>query len=99
MYLVASILMNGAPGEFRQPPGDFGFADAGGPIIMMFFGETSSRISSGTRCRRQRLRTAIATARLASPWPMMWRSSSCTISRGVSCRVAVDQSEGGPVTT
>ena len=45
-----------------------------GPIIRMFFGTTSSRIASGKRCRRQRLRSAIATARLASCWPMMNRS-------------------------
>jgi hypothetical protein len=37
----------------------------------MFFGVTSSR-SAGSSCmRRQRLRKAIATARLAAFWPMM----------------------------
>src|ERR1043165_8090781 len=49
----------------------------------MFFGITSSRISGASCCRRQRFRSAIATARLASPWPTMNRSSSDTISRGV----------------
>src|SRR5215470_2767320 len=54
-----------------------------GPIIRMFFGITSSRISGASCWRRQRLRSAIATARFASPWPTMNRSSSETISRGV----------------
>src|SRR5688572_23626034 len=48
----------------------------------MFLGSTSSRIFSSSCSRRQRLRSAIATARLASDWPMMKRSSSETISRG-----------------
>ena len=48
----------------------------------MFFGITSSRIGEVSRSRRQRLRSAIATARLASFWPTMKRSSSETISRG-----------------
>src|SRR5690348_17920973 len=49
----------------------------------MFLGSTSSRISGASCWRRQRLRKAMATARLASCWPMMKRSSSETISRGV----------------
>src|SRR3546814_5907601 len=53
-----------------------------GPIIRMFLGSTSSRRSSGNCWRRQRLRSAMATARLASFWPTMKRSSSETISRG-----------------
>src|SRR5690606_34189486 len=53
-----------------------------GPIIRMFFGLTSAR-SSGASCwRRQRFLSATATARLASFWPTMLRSSSETISRG-----------------
>src|SRR5262245_61645359 len=54
-----------------------------GPIIRMFFGVISPRSLSSTCWRRQRLRSAIATARLASCWPTMWRSSSETISCGV----------------
>src|SRR5690554_6698853 len=54
-----------------------------GPIIRMFFGVTSWRRSSGSCSRRQRLRRAMATTRLASCWPMIWRSSSWTLSRGV----------------
>src|SRR3546814_17046115 len=49
----------------------------------MCLGSTSSRRSSGSCWRRQRRRSAMATARLASFGPMMKRSSSETISRGV----------------
>jgi hypothetical protein len=38
---------------------------------MMLLGEISSRIDSGVRCRRHRLRIAIATDFLASAWPTM----------------------------
>src|SRR5262249_9672192 len=48
----------------------------------MFLGSTSSRSASDNCRRRQRLRSATATARLASCWPMMCLSSSETISRG-----------------
>src|SRR3954464_3204880 len=54
-----------------------------GPIMRMFLGVISWRSFSSTCWRRQRLRKAIATARLASFWPTMWRSSSETISWGV----------------
>jgi hypothetical protein len=37
----------------------------------MFFGRTSSFIAPSSCWRRQRLRSAIATARLASFWPTM----------------------------
>ncbi len=53
-----------------------------GPIIRMFFGVTSAATSGGRRRRRMRLRSAIATARLAAAWPTTQRSSSATISRG-----------------
>src|SRR6476659_5112682 len=53
-----------------------------GPIIRMFLGITSSRNGPSRCLRRQRLRSAMATARLASFWPTIWRSSSATISRG-----------------
>src|SRR5690606_27214332 len=53
-----------------------------GPIIKMFLGVTSRRSSGGSCWRRQRLRRATATARLASFWPTILRSSSETISRG-----------------
>jgi len=53
-----------------------------GPIIRMFFGSTSSRIGPSELQAAPRLRSAMATARLALFWPTMKRSSSETISRG-----------------
>src|SRR5271169_6660227 len=58
-----------------------------GPIMRMFFGVISGRSDSATCWRRQRLRRAIATARLAAFWPTMCLSSSSTISRGVICDI------------
>jgi hypothetical protein len=46
-----------------------------------------SQVQAGMR--RQRLRNAIATARLASAWPTMCLSSSWTISRGVICDMVI----------
>src|SRR5712672_95708 len=80
--LVASTLMNGAPASLASRRAISVLPTPVGPIIRMFFGITSSRSLSSSRRRRQRLRSAIATARLASPWPTMKRSSSETISRG-----------------
>src|SRR3990170_2761297 len=54
-----------------------------GPIIMMFFGMTSSRRSPESLCRRQHALSAIATARLALACPMTYLSSSSTICLGV----------------
>ena len=79
---VASTLRKGAPASFARRRAISVLPTPVGPIIRMFFGVTSSRRSSGTRLRRQRLRRATATARLASSWPTMKRSSSETISRG-----------------
>src|SRR6476469_10564605 len=53
-----------------------------GPIIRTVMCSTSSRNLSSSGSRRQRLLSAMATARLASCWPTMKRSSSETISRG-----------------
>jgi hypothetical protein len=47
-----------------------------GPIIRMFFGVISERKGSLTFWRRQRLRSATATACLARSWPMMCLFSS-----------------------
>src|SRR5215831_13088687 len=44
-------------------------------------------IALRNRCRRQRLRSAIATAFFARFWPMTYLSSSPTISRGVRAAV------------
>src|SRR6476646_1677888 len=64
----------------------------------MFFGSTSSRSRSSSCSRRQRLRKAMATARLASAWPTMKRSSSETISRGeksvIGCAIPFESSAG-----
>src|SRR5690606_39000037 len=54
-----------------------------GPIIRMFLGTISWRRGSATSWRRQRLRKATATERLARSWPTMCLSSSETISFGV----------------
>ena len=81
--LVASILMNGAPARRARRRAISVFPTPVGPIIRMFFGVISARISSPTCIRRQRLRSAIATARFASACPTMCLSSSWTISLGV----------------
>src|SRR5262245_53331294 len=80
--LVASTLRNGAPASLARRLEISVLPTPVGPIIKMFFGSTSSRRRSSSCSRRQRLRSAIATARLASVCPMMKRSSSETISRG-----------------
>src|SRR5690606_19051502 len=61
-----------------------------GPIMRMFLGVISGRSAASTCWRRQRLRSAMATARLASAWPTMWRSSSETISCGVMEDISVE---------
>jgi hypothetical protein len=53
-----------------------------GPIIRMFLGVISVRSGSATCARRQRLRSATATARLARVWPTMCLSSSDNDFRG-----------------
>src|SRR5262245_24010713 len=75
--------MNGAFASFASRRAISVLPTPVGPIIRMVFGVISPRSGSGTWARRQRLRSAIATARLASAWPMMCLSSSSTISRGV----------------
>ena len=54
-----------------------------GPIMRIFFGVISWRSGSATWPLRQRLRSAIATARFAASWPTMCLSNSWTISFGV----------------
>src|SRR5688572_17261369 len=75
--------MNGASASFASRRAISVLPTPVGPIMRMFFGVISWRSGSSTRWRRQRLRNAIATARLAACWPMMCLSSSCTISCGV----------------
>src|SRR5271163_3233623 len=74
--------MNGASARRASRRAISVFPTPVGPIIRMFLGVISSRKASGTRRRRQRLRSATATARLASACPTTNRSSSETISRG-----------------
>ena len=83
VYLEASTLMNGASASRASRRAISVLPTPVGPIMMMFFGATSSRRPAGSRCRRQRFRSAMATARLASCCPMMYLSNSATIWRGV----------------
>src|SRR5438093_7251636 len=75
--------MNGAWDSFASRREISVFPTPVGPIMMMFLGMTSSRKCDGSRWRRHRVRSAIATIRLASRCPMTYRSSSSTIWRGV----------------
>src|SRR4030095_541746 len=75
--------MNGASASFARRRAISVLPTPVGPIIRMFFGVISWRSGSATCWRRQRLRSAIATARFALAWPTMYLSSSCTISWGV----------------
>src|SRR5258706_245991 len=74
--------MNGASASRARRRAISVFPTPVGPIIRMFFGVISWRSGSATCCLRQRLRSAIATARFARSWPTMCLSSSCTISCG-----------------
>ena len=73
---VASTLMNGASASRARRRAISVLPTPVGPIIRMFLGVISWRSGSATCCRRHRLRSAIATARLASCCPMMCLSSS-----------------------
>src|SRR3974390_1365042 len=86
--------MNGASARRARRRAISVFPTPVGPIIRMFFGVISWRSGSATCCRRQRLRSAIATARLAASWPMMCLSSSWTISRGVSAGPGAEPTRG-----
>ena len=66
----------------RQPAGDLGLADAGRSDHQDVLRRDLLGHLGGRRWRRMRLRSAIATARLALAWPMTYLSSSATISRG-----------------
>jgi hypothetical protein len=67
----ASTLMKGACASFARRREISVFPTPVGPIMMMFLGAISSRNGSGTCMRRHRLRSAMATARLASRCPTM----------------------------
>mmetsp|Transcript_34225 Transcript_34225/g.87541 ORF Transcript_34225/g.87541 Transcript_34225/m.87541 type:complete len:356 (+) Transcript_34225:913-1980(+) len=82
--LVASTLTKGASASLARRRAISVLPQPVGPIIRMFFGTTSWRRSSWSRMRRQRLRSATATAFFASAWPMMNLSSSLTTVVGVN---------------
>jgi hypothetical protein len=63
--------MKGAPASLAKRRAISVFPTPVGPMRMMLFGEISSRIDSGARWRRHRLRSAIATAFFASACPTM----------------------------
>ena len=79
---VASTLINGASANLDNLLEISVLPTPVGPIIKMFFGKTSSRISSGNSCLLHLFLKAIATALFASDWPITNRSSSETISLG-----------------
>jgi len=81
---VASTLRNGACDSLAMRRAISVLPQPVGPIMRMFLGCTSILRSSGSRWRRQRLRSAIATARLASACPTMYLSRRSTTSRGLS---------------
>ena len=69
MNFDASTLMNGAPASFARRRAISVFPTPVGPIMMMFFGVTSSRRCPSSCWRRQRFRSATATARFADFCP------------------------------
>ena len=71
-------------GELRQAARDLGLAARRSGRSSGCSWAAPPRAARAASCwRRQRLRSAMATARLASFWPTMKRSSSETISRGL----------------
>jgi len=92
---VASTLMKGADASLARRRATSVLPHPVGPTMRMFLGMMSSRRAGGlTRCRRHRVRRALATARLASAWPTMWRSRWATTARGVRLEAAVVGSSG-----
>ncbi len=84
MNLLASIFRKGEEVSLARRREISVLPTPVGPIMRMFLGAISSARSGGSLRRRKRLRRAMATAFLAAFWPMMYLSSSATISRGVS---------------
>ena len=73
---LASTLTKGALASLASRRAISVFPTPVGPIIRMFLGEIYALNSSASCMRRQRFRSAIATARLAESWPIMYLSSS-----------------------
>ncbi len=71
VYFVASTLIKGAPHNFARRRAISVLPTPVGPIIKIFLGATSSRISSASFKRRVLLRKAIATAFFALFCPIM----------------------------
>ena len=82
--LVASTFTKGASTSFASLLAISVLPTPVGPIIIMFLGTISSRISSGSRLRLYLLRSAIATVFFASSWPTMYLLSASTVCFGVS---------------
>mmetsp|Transcript_32207 Transcript_32207/g.78859 ORF Transcript_32207/g.78859 Transcript_32207/m.78859 type:complete len:299 (+) Transcript_32207:502-1398(+) len=82
--LVASTLRNGASTSVAMRRAISVLPTPVGPIMRMFFGIISSLRSPSMRCRRHRLRSAMATARFACDWPTMCWLSRSTVAGGVS---------------
>ena len=66
MNLEASTFTNGLPERRARRRAISVLPTPVGPIMRMFLGVTSAATSGGRRWRRMRLRSAIATARLAA---------------------------------
>jgi hypothetical protein len=64
-------LEEGRVGQLGEAPRDLGLAAAGRPDHQDVLGRDLLAQRPSSCCRRQRLRSAIATARLASFWPTM----------------------------
>jgi hypothetical protein len=79
----ASTLMNGAAASLARRRAISVLPLPVGPMRIRLLLTISGRSASGARCRRHRLRRAMATAFFASACPTMKRSSSATIWRGV----------------
>src|SRR3972149_2781452 len=83
VYFEASTLIKGASASLASLLEISVFPTPVGPIIRIFLGRTSSLSSSDRSCRLHRLRSAMATIRLAFFCPTMYLSNSSTIWRGM----------------
>ena len=81
--LLASILRKGDFANLARRLAISVLPTPVGPIIIIFLGAISSRSGSGTCCLLHRFRSAMATERLAWDWPMIYLSSSVSVSLGV----------------
>ena len=82
MNFDASIFKKGECASFARRLAISVFPTPVGPIMRMFLGATSSASSGESRWRRNRLRNAIATARLALAWPTTLVELSDDFARG-----------------